>query len=371
MGYVMTEETIREYRVSSLRGNYEDVPVADGVDLEQIRQRDPDPMFMSLPIAELGAVSNNKLLYDDALINSIEQQINANRPGGIFGHLKEEERATSFPLPAGLWVGAKRFGNTLWAKSYIPPGAARDYVRNLKAVGGQIATSIYGRAKFETLADGARRALNFRLESLDFAPPSRAALGLGATPHLTSEMDQEEEAEMPDKAQIINELTVGDIPTALREAIVAEATNQGKDRATISELTNTVAAKDAVIAELNQQVESFRLERLNVVIDAKVAELTNWQVHDDAGKEKLAKLRGLLKSQILTRLGSEQKMERVAEMATAAWDDLKPIAEMMRDALAGPAAVVNGRVVTAGGRTKIEDTPQQREAALNSMGINI
>jgi hypothetical protein len=142
----MTDQ-VREYTIASFRGKWADVPTAEGVDIEAINKSDADAMFVTLPIAEIGAISNNGLLYDEALVDSIAEQINANRPGGIFGHLKEEERSTSFPLPAGLWVGAKREGQTLWAKSYIPPGAARDYVRNLKAVGGQIATSIYGKGR--------------------------------------------------------------------------------------------------------------------------------------------------------------------------------------------------------------------------------
>jgi hypothetical protein len=366
--------TIREYNVGRFRGNYPDVETAEGVDLDGIRARDAHAMFVTLPIAEIGAISANGLLYDETTVDSIAEQINTKRPGGIFGHLKDEERTTSFPLPAGLWIGAKRVGQTLWAKSYIPPGAARDYVQNLKDVGGEIATSIYGRGKFEKVRDGVRRLTSFDLESLDFAPPTRAALGLGAIPHVTaemqSEMSNEQEPIMADKQQIISELTVADIPATLREQIVAEAIKQDENTKVVAELTSTVKAKDEVIAELNQQIEGFRLERLDAAIDGKVAELTDWQVSDDAGKEKLNKLRALLKSQILTRLGSEQKMERVAEMATAAWEDLKPIAEMMRDALAGPAALVNGKVRDAA-RPKLEDTPENRQRAAAEMGINI
>lgn len=366
----MTEEIVREYSVGKFRGNYPDVEIEESV-ADGIKELDATPFYATLPIVpEVGAISNNGLLYDEALVNSIAEQVNTNRPGGIFGHLKDEERSTSFPLPAGVWVGAKRVGDTLWGKVYCPPGASREHIRTLKAVGGEIATSIYGKGKFEKVSDGVRRLTNFRLESLDFAPPARAALGNGAIPHVTAEMNNEQEPIMADKQQIISELTVADIPATLREQIVAEATKQDETQSTIAELTNTVAAKDQVISELNQQIEGFRLERLDAAIDGKVAELTDWQVSDDAGKEKLSKLRALLKSQILTRLGSEQKMERVAEMATAAWEDLKPIAEMMRDALAGPAALVNGKVRDAA-RPKLEDTPENRQRAAAEMGINI
>jgi hypothetical protein len=329
-------------------------------------------MFVSLPIAEIGAISNNGLLYDEALVDSIAEQINTKRPGGIFGHLKEEERSTSFPLPAGLWVGAKRFGQTLWAKSYVPPSAARDYVLNLKAVGGELATSIYGKGKYEKVRGGVRRLVNLKLESLDYAPPGRAALGLAAIPHLTAEMQDDQEIDnMTDKAQVIAELTVDEVPAKLREAIIAEAGKQDEAMHAIAELENSVKAKDEVIAEMQGIIEEHRVERLNSAIDAKVAELTDWQVTDDEGKAKLAKLRALLRGQILTRLGDKQSIDRVAEIGDAAWEDIKPIAEMVRDALAGPPAVVTGKVSDNGGRKPVDDTPENRQRALAQMGINV
>lgn len=370
----MTEEIIREYHVSAFRGKVEDVPIADGVDVEAIRRRDADAVFVSLPIAEIGAISDNGLLYDEALVDSIAEQINTRRPGGIFGHLKDEDRKTSFPLPAGLWIGAKLFGQTLWAKSYIPPSAAREYVLNLKEVGGELATSIYGKGKYEKVRDGVRRLTNFKLESLDFAPPSRAALGLGAIPHVTAEMTNQEGEEMTvDKAQVIAELTVADIPASIRDAIVAEATKQDETQATIAELTSTVTAKDQLISELNKQVDGFRLEGLNRLIDTQIAELTAWNVTDEEGKTALQTLRDLFRNQIVTRLGDKQDAGRVAEIAQAAWVDLKPIAEMVRDRLAGPAAIVNGKVRDgyAGAVPKLEDTPENRAKALDASGIQI
>lgn len=365
----MTQDIVREYVTGAFRGDFPDVPVAAGVDLDAIRQRDDDAMFVTLPIAEIGAVSNNGLLYDDSLVATIAEQINTNRPGGIFGHIAEGERNTRFELPAGLWVGALRVGNTLWAKAYIPPGAARDYVRNLKAVGGQIATSIYGKGTFEKVREGVNRLKNFALESLDFAPPARAALGYGAIPHVTSEMSQEQEAEMPDIIKTVEELAKAKVKPI--SGWNPGQQEQVDEASTVAELTAKANAQQTVIAELQQQLEGMRVERINSLIASQVAELTDWQVATDDGKAKLAKLRELLTSQIVTRMGSDLKAERVAEMATAAWDDIKPIAEMVRDALAGPAAVVNGRVQATGARKPIEDTPENRERALAAMGISI
>ena len=369
-GMAMEMAMLFDVQISEFAGQFPDVPLAPGIDMDALKLADPDPLFVTLPvIGEIGAVSKNGLHYDDGLVAMIQDQIINNRPGALFGHIPKDKRDSADPIPAGMWVGARQDGGKLWAKAYIPPGAARDHFRTLKALGRRIATSIWGEGKFEALKDGTKRAVSFSLQSLDFASPERAALGGGHVPIFTAEMTQQGEYEMT-RDELIAELKLTDIPAKLREQIVSEATRQDESQATIAELTNTVSAKDTVIAELTQAVEEMRRERVTTAIDAQVAELTDWQVADDAGKDKLAKLRALLRGQIVTRLGDEFSLERVAEIAAAAWDDLKPIAEMMRDALAGPAAVVNGRVVTQGFKP-VEDTPENRARAMNQMGIQI
>src|SRR5258706_6558420 len=110
---------IREYTIGEFRGTFPDVPIASGVNMADIKELDADPFFVTLPIIpEIGAVSGNGLLYDEALVSSVVRQINEKRPGGIFGHIKKDESETAFPEPSGNWLGAKRDGNTLWGKCY-------------------------------------------------------------------------------------------------------------------------------------------------------------------------------------------------------------------------------------------------------------
>lgn len=371
----MTEAIVREYNVGRFRGNFPDVETAAEVDMESIRKRDADPMFVTLPIAEIGSVSGNGLLYDAPLVDSIAEQINAKRPGGIFGHLKDEDRSISFPLPAGLWIGAKRVGQTLWAKAYIPPGAARDYVQNLKDVGGEIATSIYGKGKFEKVRDGVKRLLNFNLESLDFAPPARAALGMGAIPHVTSEMNQREEAEMPEVTKTIQELQNAKVAPVSGWNPVQQ--QQAAGDATVAELTSRLSALADRNTVLETTVQEFQRREFERAVEEAVAEYTNWNVGDtekDANgktaKDKLNALRGMFRRAILAKVGSDQKVESIAEIAAATWDDeIKSIAETIRDALAGPAAIVRGRVQQTNAAPKLEDTPENRAKARADMGI--
>lgn len=334
-------ETIIEYTVSEFRGNFPDVPVAPGVDMDALRAHDTDALFVTLPvIPKVGMTSRNGLLYDEALAASIVAQINDKRPDGIWGHLREEERSTAFPEPAAVWLGAKREGDTVWAKALIT-GSAKERIRRLKATGGQIATSIYGKGDFEQVKPGVRRLKSFDLESLDFAPPARAALRNGSTPILTAELEQEN-PEM-NKEQLIAELTTGDIPAALRDQIIAEAQAAGNQQRTIAELRQQVTDRDALVAELQTTVAEYQRQRFDADLDTRIAELTAWNVTGDANVTKVAAFRRTLKSRIVAELGEDRDADKVAETVTAMWTDLQPLAETLRDALAGPPAAVGAK----------------------------
>jgi hypothetical protein len=165
------EETIRELKYHSFRGVPPEVPLYGHINTEELTAGDSDPMFVTLPVMEIGKVSKMGLLYDEELVSSIETQLEDGATG-IRGHIKEGEEGTAFPLNDVYWVGHTRVGNTTWAKGYIPPGATRDDTRRLKIVRGKLGTSIYGKAVREitNAKTGTWRAKNFDLQSLDLAP---------------------------------------------------------------------------------------------------------------------------------------------------------------------------------------------------------
>lgn len=354
----MTKSTILQYTVGEFRGEFPDVPAAPGVDLEALRQLDADPVFVTLPvIPEIGKVSGNGLLYDEALAASIEEQINSKRPGGRFGHLSKEQADTAFPIPEGMWLGAKRDGSTLWAKAYIPPGAARDHIRRLKAVGGSIATSIWGKGDYEQVRAGVRRLTNFALESLDFAPPERAALGYRATPIITAEMQEDPDM---NKEQLIAELTAADIPAALRQQIIAAA-GDGGQASQVAELRQRLTDSQTIISELQAQVGEFRRQQFDQALNQRIAELTNWPVTEQKDIDKLGALRRTIRARVVETLGNDRADDKVTAAIDAVWADVQPIAETIRDALAGPLAVVSGKVRSK--RPTLEDTPEARAKA--------
>ena len=346
-------DIVRESTVGSFRGDYPDVPTHPDVDMQALQELDEKPLFVTLPVVpKVGTISSNGLLYDDALLDDIAGQINSKRPGANFGHLPEQERDTAFPKPDAIWVGALRVGETLWGKAYIRPGEAREYIRTLKAVNGSISTSIYGQGVYEKVAKGVRRLKQFNLDTLDFAPPARAALGGGVTPKLTAEMTDEEsqEKDIMDKAQVIAELTVADIPDALRELFLQNADADAEASKVVTELETTVAARDAKVSELEATIAEYKSETFKLQLDEKIGELYNWPVVTEGATAKLSEFKALVRKNVISELDENASEEDIDEALVAVGETLKGIAETLRDVAAGPPAVVGARK-KAGQRT--------------------
>lgn len=358
----VVDDTIRVDCVGEFSGNFPNVPTANGVDLEALAELDDDPLFVTLPVVpKEGTISANGLLYDGRLLDDISQQINTKRPGANFGHLSDSERDTAFPKPDAIWVGAKRYGDTLWAKAYVRPGAARDYIKTLRAVGGSIATSIFGKGQYENVSKGVRRLIRFDLDTLDFAPPARAALGGGVTPMLTAEMsgDENNEETIMDKAQLIAELTVDDIPATLRESIISDARTQDEASGVVTELEQGITDRDAQIKALTDTVAEYRSETFKLALDVRISELFDWSIEGEEAKKKFDAFTRMLRSQIVSELDGSDAEEDVDAAITKVWEDLKPLAETLRDALAGPPAVVGGK----GKKSRLDTSPAAVAAA--------
>ena len=164
------------------------------------------------------------------------------------------------------------------------------------------------------------------------------------------------------------EITMKDIPANLREQIIQEfqATNDKKDK--VAELEQDLVARDAIITELRTSVQASLVREFDNALDAKVAELVNWQVKGEAAQSKVDAFKRTLRSRILSEMGTERKAERIAEVAATVWADLKEIAETVRDALAGTSAVV-GDKMRQGSLPELVITPESIQDARARMGI--
>ncbi len=362
---------IQEYMIGEFRGDFPEVPVAAGVDLEALKADDANPFFVTLPVARVGETSANGLLYDEDLVKTIVESVNTEHPTGIMGHLTPEQMDTAYPVPDVFWVGATRQNGTAWAKGYVPPGAARDTLRRLKAVGGKAATSIFGPpGRRVPLGDGKWKVDGFKLQSLDLAPYDRAALKLGGQFAVTAEMDSytdDREGTMLTREQIIAELTVKDVPATLREQILRESREAQAHEQQIAELQQQVRDRDTVVETLRGQLAEYQLREFNATLDGLVGEYIKLESRDDAGRAKVAALRSLFRSRLVAEIGQERDPEKIKATAKRLWEaELQVVAETIRDALAGPAAVMGGQRRNT---RQIEDTPEARARARAEIGI--
>lgn len=182
------------------------VATSPGIDMDKLLRDDVKPTFITLPILEINRLSGNGLIYTEELVTSLFGQIIKNHPGAIQGHIPVEARQTAFPIPVGIWVGARRIDNIIWGKAYLFPGEFADYVNRLEGVSKRMGTSIYGTYGERIPAKGIQGAYTldyFELDTLDFAPPTHAALQFDKKFSITSETKESVMAdeEKKDKAE--------------------------------------------------------------------------------------------------------------------------------------------------------------------------
>lgn len=327
--------------VSELRGSYPDVPFAPGVDAEGIRQDDPNPMFVTLPLVKVGGVSRNGLRWHRAAAERIVAQINDRKPEGYLGHVPPEKRATQFEFGKLRWVGAKlnEDDGTVWAKAYVPRYAedARDYFRLAKRTGAFVGTSVYGLKGDKGLED-------MTLESVDLGHPDRVANPSAvAVPLVTSEMteakaeDKQEENPVDDQ----NKAVVGELIAARDEAL-----NQ------VTELKGQIDASQAQIAELKAAAEN--LQKISELVGGNALETVQRWMAERAAAEQAAReaavqavvtelvvlepLRPLIQAQLGDVANAEAARARVTELLER--EDVQVIAEALKARQMGPRAVI-------------------------------
>lgn len=381
---------VAETSIHRFKGEFPVVETYPHVDVALLEEDDPKPCYITLPVAEIGRVSANGLLYDEVLVTRIAEQLGQGT-GGIRGHIPDDAVATAFPVNAIHWVGHVLKENTLWAKGYVPPGENRNDIRKKIACGGSIGTSIYGTAIKELTQSppNARmqvwKARDFQLDQIDLAPAKRAALSNRFGVTLTAEMTNEET--MP-----TDTVTLADVPQTVREqiikqyetegkaervaeleqananlqsqvtelatykSIVAEIrANIGKDTDTVQIVTeyHTMATKLAEllgvpytnitvrIEEMHEQLAEMATKAFTHEVDDQIAKLTNWNATSAGAKAKVAAFRNTMKRAVLAEIGAERVVARVAEVAQKLWDEeFQLLGQSIVRELGGPSAAI-------------------------------
>lgn len=370
---------------TKMQKGFPDVPFAEGVSLEEIKKHDATPTFITLQIAEIGKKSRAGILYDEPLVNVIEQHIIQKRPGGIFGHPNPNNADFEFPDPQAFWVGAKREGNILWGKAWIRDPQSARRVRDTGKVGGTLGTSIWGRAIKEA-RDGAIRLKDFMLERIDFAPLERASLPLSGQFALTAEMDtstgehtvtpEELKAEL---AKLTPDVVVGlltaDTYTRIGEMVAKknEVLGAAGEQELISEMTAQLNTANALISEMTKERDTLKetLKQRDASlfdhdVDATVRWATDWNTTTEPGKKNLKALRAYLKKALVAEMNPGEPMKDAMERVMND-DQYKPVIEMTKKEIGGGALTT--QVVDQRAAQFIKPTDDQIADARSRLGI--
>ena len=294
------------------------------------------------------------------------------------GHLRDDERDTKYPASAIRYIGAltDRLGIT-WVRGYVPPSqiAVREELRVLKASNAQVGTSIYGRArKKKDPAGKGWYAESFDLEQIDLSPFKRAALPLPGF-EITAEMYQSEEPTTEDDPmslsttqiqEIVNGLTVRDLPDALVTELIAHHPEVTALREQVAELTTAKTTAEEQVAELTTRLEKAEAETFNAYLDGLVSELFDgWTVADDEAKKKVASTAALIRKALVAEIGADRDREKAKAARDTVAETYQPVLETLRDSLAGGAALVGNRRQDG----HADPTPEQIERAIRETGI--
>ena len=306
---VMEMATFREMMEWQFSGTVPDVPTSKEVNIAELTKGDENPVFVTLPSVRANATSDKQIYYGSDVVKEIMRQVVTERPTGIMGHLKDEDRSTKFPIPDVYWVGAALQNDLLWVKGYVPPGKVAEMLTKMKAANSKVALSIYGLANHTWDAKrGAWVASELSLEQIDIAPPKRSGLGMAMTPHITAEMSgngKHEEVEKPmDKLEVINSLTPDDVKH-LPKNVVSEIIKADGSQKVISEMRAALNIEESVnlveyVTGLQKQVAEHQQVALESTIVAEIAKtvLPDAPAEDESVKSMRAIVSDLTKARL-------------------------------------------------------------------------
>ncbi len=272
-GYELFDAQIAEMDSSIKSAQKQELVPVDAQLLQDVAADDPNPLFVTMNIATEG-VSKNGRHYSRETIQQMCDQINAEVTDGHNGHIKDEDRATARPDPATLWLGARivvKNGKAhLYAKGYVMPEEAklRSYLRRAKAVGKNVAVSVFGKAE-KAVYDVNKKAytlVNFTLQSIDWARSKSEGIPNDGTLVLASEMVNEEGDNSMQREEVIKSLKAEELrqhnPELVAEMETAATADQQVSVSEMETITGMVGEKPAeAIAEMQRENLELKLDQ--------------------------------------------------------------------------------------------------------------
>lgn len=352
-----------------IKGDYpKDIPISPTVDLEALKDGDPSPFFITLPIGQVGGTTVNRTVpYDLAEMQAVVDQVMEKHPVGVKGHPTDEELGSTFDLPPIRWIGAKiAEDGRVWGKAYVHPYATdvRDYLRAAAATNSKVGISIWGKADMVVKTG---RFINMNLKRIDLVDPNRVGIKeAAAVPVITKEMEDSEE-EKPIMGAETHEVLFQEYRTTIdskQNQIVAlqQLVDASKGDHTVVTAIQEMAGEGTDIVkfvrDLIEERNELRTENFKTVVDEVISEMV-----DVEGARP--NIRRMLPKDLTSKKEVKKAIEGLLEE-----EDVQEMIQNYVTKASGPPAAVGGRDNRGQAhRVKIEDTPENREAARGLFGF--
>lgn len=326
-------ESVSEMIVGSKVGD--DIPLAKGIDLEDLKAGDKNPMFVVVRVLS-ETVSRNGNAYTREVLESVRDQIMEKKPDGFLGHLDEDERATKFPDPQTIWIGAKLTTDNsgqaqLIAKGYVLPGAnIRTYLSKSAKAGKQVSVSVYGQASRRFIRSKKHYEIDtFNLESIDWARSGAQGVENANLLAITSESMKTRKdiiaSATKDELVELNPDVVSEIAEEAKEEVISEMDSKAKAPKPSKEATEALAT----LGEMKEQLGEKPLEAIAEMqndlsfASSRLSEMTANSELEERVSDPVA--RKVIKSMVVSEMASTKLSD---EEVAKAKEESKTIAEM-------------------------------------------
>lgn len=149
-----------------------DIPLAAGVDVENLRAADNDPLEV---VVEIPATKSKRgWNYTKESLKDIVDYTKANTLNGFLGHQKAEDVSTQFVPPVTHWIGAEMRGDKAYFRGLIDADATnlKRWVRTKRIQ----EVSIFGYPKLKKGSSGEMNVVGYDPLSIDWTPLHRPGM---------------------------------------------------------------------------------------------------------------------------------------------------------------------------------------------------
>jgi len=246
--------------LTEISGPYPEIKLPADVDTTT------DPLFVTLPVGQIDARSQNRRNYRRAAMENLRDQVNERRPEGMWGHLRDDEISTEYKPPAIRWLAAViDEQGIVWAKGRPLTDAAREYYRLAKLDNARVGTSIFAWAEME-----GDDVIGLDLITIDLADPARVGIPMtAARPLITTEMTQDTEAAARSSASVTAEAARSQMP----DEKPVHSIQEGKEMPT--ELEQAQSQIDTLREQVRSMSQTQQTQSRQIADFNRVAELLN------------------------------------------------------------------------------------------------